>query len=200
MKKLRIAIFISGRGSNMKAIIEASKDPDFPAQIVLVLSNNELAAGISYAKSQNIPTKVVNHQDFQKSHDPRLAFDKKVDQEISDFKIDLICLAGFMRILSGWFVKKWQGKLINIHPSLLPEFKGAKAIEDAFNANVQKTGCTVHFVNEKIDDGPIILQAEVEINKNDTIIDLENKIHHQEHIIYPKAIKIVCEEILRNKK
>lgn len=198
MKKLRIAIFISGRGSNMKAIIEASKNPDFPAQIALVLSNNPKAKGIEYAISQHIPTAIVNHQDFRNYDNPREEFDKKIDQEIKKYEIDLICLAGFMRILSSWFVNKWQNKLINIHPSLLPEFKGAHAIKDAFAAKVKKTGCTVHYVTEQMDEGPIILQAEVEIKENDTIIDLEEKIHHQEHIIYPKAIEQICKKILEN--
>lgn len=202
-KKIKIAILISGRGSNMQELVKACEDSNFPAQVVLVLSNKEDAEGLKFAESKGIKTAAVNHKDFSNSSlltpnsslNSREQFDKKVSEEIEKSGAELICLAGFMRLLSGWFVERWFDRLINIHPSLLPEFKGADAVGDAIKAGAKKSGCTVHFVREEMDSGPIILQAEVDINSDDTKETLAAKILKEEHRIYPQALKKICNEI-----
>ncbi len=195
IKKTKIAILISGRGSNMQALVKACEDKDFPAQVVLVLSNKSEAEGLKFAQEKGIKTAVVNHKDFVIKSDQnstinsREEFDKKVSEEIEKSGAEFICLAGFMRLLSPWFVQRWFDKLINIHPSLLPEFKGADAVGDAIKAGAKKSGCTVHFVREEMDSGPIIIQSEVEILSNDTKETLAARILKEEHRIYPQALK-----------
>jgi len=188
-KKTKIAILISGRGSNMQAIIEACKNPDFPAEVVLVLSNKEDALGLDFAKENNIPTAIINHKNFASRQD----FDQELSKVIENSSANLICLAGFMRLLSPWFVNHWFDKIINIHPSLLPEFKGADAVGDAIKAGAKISGCTVHFVREEMDSGPIILQKKVEVLPNDTKETLAKKILKEEHVAYVQALKIICE-------
>lgn len=190
-KKVKVAVLISGRGSNMQAIVKACENANFPAQVVLVLANKIDAEGLKFAESKNIKTAFVNHREFSS----REEFDKKVSEEIEKSGAQIVCLAGFMRLLSGWFVERWFDKLINIHPSLLPEFKGADAVGDAIKAGAKKSGCTVHFVREEMDSGPIILQAEVQVSASDTKEILAAKILKEEHRIYPEALKIVCEKI-----
>lgn len=189
MQKLKVAVLISGRGSNMKALIAACKNPEFPAEIILVLSNKENAAGLEFAKNKGIKTCVVNHKNFNS----RQEFDKKMHEELEKAGAEIICLAGFMRLLSPWFVEKWLDHLINIHPSLLPEFKGANAVADAIKAGVKKSGCTVHYVRAEMDEGPIIAQSAVDILPNDNEESLAARILTQEHLIYPSALKAVCE-------
>ena len=190
-KKVKVAVLISGRGSNMHEIVKACENADFPAQVVLVLANKIDAEGLKFAESKNIKTAFVNHREFSS----REEFDQKVSEEIEKSGAQIVCLAGFMRLLSGWFVERWFDKLINIHPSLLPEFKGADAVGDAIKAGAKKSGCTVHFVREEMDSGPIILQAEVQVSASDTKEILAAKILKEEHRIYPEALKIVCEKI-----
>jgi phosphoribosylglycinamide formyltransferase-1 len=190
-KKVKVAVLISGRGSNMQALVEACENVDFPAQVVLVLANKIDAEGLKFAAEKNIKTAFVNHREFSSRED----FDKKVSEEIEKSGAEIICLAGFMRLLSGWFVKRWFDKLINIHPSLLPEFKGADAVGDAIKAGAKISGCTVHFVREEMDCGPIINQASVEVLPTDTKEILAAKILQKEHQIYPQALKILCEKI-----
>ncbi|MBP7709566.1 MAG: phosphoribosylglycinamide formyltransferase [Rickettsiales bacterium] len=191
-QKIKTAILISGRGSNMQAIVQACEASDFPAQVVLVLANKIDAEGLKFAASKGIKTAFVNHREFASRQD----FDKKVSEEIEKSGAQIVCLAGFMRLLSGWFVERWFDCLINIHPSLLPEFKGADAVGDAIKAGVKKSGCTVHFVREEMDSGPIILQAEVEVLPSDTKEILAAKILKEEHRVYPQALKIVCERMV----
>ena len=162
-KKTKVAILISGRGSNMQALVAACEKKDFPAEIVLVFSNKNSAVGLEFAREKKIATAVLNHKDFSS----REEFDRKMSEEIEKSGAEIVCLAGFMRLLSPWFVNRWFDKIINIHPSLLPEFKGADAVGDALKARAQKSGCTVHFVREEMDCGPIILQAEVPIFPSD---------------------------------
>ena len=190
-KKVKVAVLISGRGSNMQEIVKACENADFPAQVVLVLANKIDAEGLKFAESKNIKTAFVNHREFSS----REEFDKKVSEEIEKSGAQIVCLAGVMRLLSVWFVERWFDKLINIHPSLLPEFKGADAVGDAIKAGAKKSGCTVHFVREEMDSGPIILQAEVQVSASDTKEILAAKILKEEHRIYPEALKIVCEKI-----
>jgi formyltetrahydrofolate-dependent phosphoribosylglycinamide formyltransferase len=182
--KKQIAVLISGTGSNLKAIIDASLNNKINAEIALVISNNPDAFGINHAKDNNIPYAVINHKDFKDRH----AFEIEIAKQLDQKDLDLICLAGFMRILTAEFTTKYHGKMINIHPSLLPEFKGANAIEDAFNAGATETGCTVHYVIPEIDSGDIIIQKAIAIDKNDDLALLKNKIHQIEHIAYIEAI------------
>jgi len=190
-KKTKVAILISGRGSNMQAIVRACEHPYFPAEVVLVLSNKIDAAGLEFAKSKKIKTAFVNHRDY----DSREEFDKRMSEEIEKSGAEIICLAGFMRLLSPWFVNRWIDKLINIHPSLLPEFKGADAVGDAIKAGVKVSGCTVHFVSEEMDCGPLILQSQVEVETHDTKDTLAARILKEEHKLYPEALKKVVSGI-----
>ena len=191
MQKIKTAILISGRGSNMQALIEAAKNPNYPAQIALIISNKDTAAGLDFASQNGIKTAVINHKNFASRQD----FDQEMAKLIDENDCQIVCLAGFMRILSEWFVDKFQGRMINIHPSLLPAFKGEKAVVDALNYPVKISGCTTHFVTKEMDSGPIILQAAVEILKNDTAETLAARILKQEHIIYPQSLMIVCNNI-----
>lgn len=196
--KVRVAVLISGRGSNMRALIDACNEPDFPAQICLIISNKADAEGLIYAKENQIPTKIIESKNFSKDENGRMEFDKLVFQEIVNHKIDLVCLAGFMRILSKWFVENLTNKIINIHPSLLPSFKGANAVLDALKAGVKITGCTTHFVTEKMDDGPIIMQSAIEIDVDDNLESLAKKILVQEHKIYPQTLYLISKKLLNS--
>jgi len=190
-KKTKVAVLISGRGSNMQALVDACEHPDFPAEIVVVASNKKDAPGLEFARLKKIPTVFVDHKSFSS----REEFDQKMSEEITKFGAEVICLAGFMRLLSPWFVNRWFDRLINIHPSLLPEFKGADAVSDAIKAGAKISGCTVHFVREEMDAGPIILQAKVDIFAADSKETLAARILKEEHRIYPQALKILCQKI-----
>ncbi len=185
-KTKKIAILIGGAGSNMKAIIDAVLDGRIKGiEVALVISHNKDAKGVEIAKSyKNIKTLIINHRDFLN----RVDFDMAILQEIKKEKIDLVCLAGFMRMLSADFLRGLKKtKIINIHPSLLPKFKGENAIKDALFSDAKKTGCSVHYVTEEMDSGEIILQREVNIEKDDNLESLKAKIHKQEHIAYVDA-------------
>ena len=197
-KKIKVAILISGRGSNMQKLIEACENPNFPAEIIVVGANKNNALGLEYAKSKSIKTFVIEHKNFVKFDNPREEFDKALHQEIIKYDVEIICLAGFMRLLSKWFVDKWHNKIINIHPSLLPDFKGANAVEDALKSGAKISGCTTHFVSVEMDAGPIIMQSQVQIDSNDNIEILAQKILTKEHEIYPLTLKKVCQKILEN--
>jgi phosphoribosylglycinamide formyltransferase-1 len=197
-RKVKVAILISGRGSNMQKLIEACKDSDFPAEITVVGSNKINALGLEYAKSKSIKTFIIEHKNFAKCENPREEFDKVLHQEILKYDVEIICLAGFMRLLSEWFVNKWHNKIINIHPSLLPDFKGANAVEDALKSGAKISGCTTHFVSVEMDAGPIIMQSQVPINHDDDSETLAQKILTKEHEIYPLTLKKVCQKILEN--
>ncbi|MDG1708533.1 MAG: phosphoribosylglycinamide formyltransferase, partial [Emcibacteraceae bacterium] len=158
-----VAVLISGSGTNLQALIDNCALDDFPANIVMVISNNPDVKGLERAKSAGIPTRVVNHRDF----DSREAFDDRLHEVLNDCGAKLICLAGFMRILDARFVNRWRNRMLNIHPSLLPSFKGLHTHERAIEAGVRFTGCTVHFVNPELDDGHIIVQAAVAINPDE---------------------------------
>jgi len=186
---VKIAVLISSRGSNMQALVKASQAEDFPAEIVTVLSNNPDAAGLDFAKAHNIPTEVINHRDFKNRED----FDQAISDYLESKQIDLICLAGFMRLLTPEFVNRWRDRIINIHPSLLPAFKGLHVHERAIESGTRFTGCTVHIVRPEMDDGPIIAQAVVPILQDDTPETLAARILVQEHKIYPAALKLMAE-------
>ena len=179
-KKLKTAVFISGTGSNLKNLIRFSRIKKSPISINLIISNNNKAKGLKFSKIYKIKKKIFN----LKNH----FNEKKLLLFLEKNKINLVCLAGFMKILSKNFIKNFKGKILNIHPSLLPKFKGLNTHERAIRNNEKYSGCTVHFVNSKLDSGKIILNKKVKINKNDTPKSLEKKILVQEHKLYPKAI------------
>jgi len=189
MGKLKTGVLISGRGSNLQALIDACSQPEFPAEISLVISNKADAYGLVHASDAGIPTVTINHQDFAS----REAFDRAVDEALRDADIEFLCLAGFMRILSDEFVQIWQDRLINIHPSLLPAFKGLDTHRRAIDAGVRIAGCTVHFVRPALDDGPIIMQAAVPVLADDTPDTLAERIITQEHLCYPQALRMIAE-------
>lgn len=191
MQKTKIAILISGRGSNMQALVHACAAADFPAEVVLVISNKADALGLKFAREQGIETVFIDHKKFASRQD----FDRVLTAEIEKRNCEVICLAGFMRLLSAEFINKWRGRAINIHPSLLPEFKGADAVGDAIKAGVKKSGCTVHFVVEEMDAGPIIAKAEVDVLPSDNKETLAARILQKEHQLYPKALAKVCQEL-----
>jgi phosphoribosylglycinamide formyltransferase-1 len=183
-KKINCAVFISGTGSNLKSLIQFSKKKNSLISIVLIISDNPKAKGLKFGKKFKILNKVFNFKN-------KIIAEKKIISEINNKKIKLICLAGFMRILSRNFIKSFKGKILNIHPSLLPKYKGLNTHKRAISNNEKYSGCTVHFVNSRLDSGKIILQKKVKISKLDTAKSLSKKILIQEHKLYPKAIKKV---------
>ena len=185
----RTAVLISGRGSNMAALIEAAGKPDYPAEIALVVSNIADAAGLGRAQGAGIATALVDHRPYGKD---REAFERALDAELAAHRIDLVCLAGFMRLLTPWFVDRWHGRMINIHPSLLPAFKGLDTHARALAAGVKIHGATVHFVVPDTDAGPIIVQAAVPVQDDDTADDLAARVLAAEHRIYPFALAMVA--------
>jgi phosphoribosylglycinamide formyltransferase-1 len=187
MKK-KIAILISGRGSNMRAIIDACANPDYPAQVVLVLSNKADALGLKYAAEKGIATQVVNHN----AYNSREEFDAKMAEKINASGAEIVCLAGFMRVLSAGFVKQFEGRMINIHPSLLPKFKGLETHKRALMEQETQHGCTVHYVTAELDSGATILQEVVSIEPHDTEASLAAKVLAKEHGAYVKALAIVA--------
>lgn len=192
MQKIKVAILISGRGSNMRSLIKACEDKNFPAEIVLVISNKETAPGLEFGRSKGIETIFIDHKKFASRKD----FDLAMSAEIAKRNCQIICLAGFMRLLSKEFIEKWPNKIINIHPSLLPEFKGADAVGDAIKAGAKKSGCTVHFVVEEMDAGRIIGQVAVDVLPSDNKETLAARILQKEHELYPQALKKVCQQVL----
>jgi len=189
MARKRVAILISGRGSNMTALVEAAKDPAYPAEIVLVLSNRADAAGLARAQAEGIATVVVDHTRFGKD---REAFERALQAELEHHRVELVCLAGFMRLLTPWFVRRWEGRLINIHPALLPAFKGLNTHERALAEGATHHGATVHFVVPEMDSGPIILQDRLRVLATDDADSLAARVLEIEHRIYPQALALVA--------
>jgi phosphoribosylglycinamide formyltransferase-1 len=188
MARKRVAVLISGRGSNMASLIEAAKAADYPAEIVLVLSDHAEAGGLKRAEQTGVAAIVVSRT----QHPDRAAFEAAIDAELRRAHIDIVCLAGFMRILSPWFVQRWRDRLINIHPSLLPAFPGLDTHARALAAGARQHGCTVHYVREGVDDGPIILQAKVPVLPGDTPETLTARVLIEEHKLYPAALALVA--------
>lgn len=188
--KKRVAVLISGRGSNMTALIEAAKADDYPAAIVLVVSNRPDAAGLQRARTEGIATAVVDHRPFG---DDRDAFERALDAELHRHRIDLICLAGFMRLFTKSFVERWSGRMLNIHPALLPQFKGLHTHRRALEAGVKEHGATVHFVVPEMDAGPIVAQQAAPVLAGDTEESLAARVLAAEHRLYPRALRLVAE-------
>ena len=190
MVRKRVAVLISGRGSNMVALIEAAKDPSFPAEIVVVVSNDPAAQGLERAAAANIPRVVVDHRRFGRD---REAFERALQDVLARYETQLICLAGFMRLLTSWFVRQWEGRMLNIHPALLPAFKGLDTHARAIQAGAKTHGATVHYVVPEMDAGPIIVQGAVPVLPGDTDATLAARVLEVEHRIYPQALRLVAE-------
>lgn len=189
MARKHVAVLISGRGSNMASLIDAAKAPDYPAEIALVVSNRPEAAGLAYARAAGIATAVVDHTTFGKD---REAFERALQALLEAHRIELVCLAGFMRLFTPDFVLHWHGRMLNIHPALLPSFPGLDPHGQALRAGVRISGATVHFVIPETDAGPIIAQAAVPVRDGDTADTLAARVLTVEHRIYPLALKLVA--------
>jgi phosphoribosylglycinamide formyltransferase-1 len=187
MKK-RVGILISGRGSNMMALVEAARAADYPAEIVAIISSRPDAAGLVWAQERGLPARAIDHKAFPS----REAFDEAVHKALTEAGVELVALAGFMRIQSAGFVARWQGRQLNIHPSLLPLFKGLDPHKQALDAGVKLSGCTVHFVTEEMDSGPIVAQAAVPVVTGDTPQSLAARLLRAEHKLYPQALALVA--------
>jgi phosphoribosylglycinamide formyltransferase-1 len=187
-QKKRVAVLISGRGSNMGALIRAAATPDYPAEIVGVFSNRADAAGLAFATAASVPTAVRSHKDYAS----RDAFDAEIQSILDEWGAQIVCLAGFMRIFSTGFAQRWHGRMLNIHPSLLPLYKGLQPQQQALDAGATESGCTVHWVIPELDDGPTILQRRVPVLPGDTAETLAARILIEEHQAYPEALGMVC--------
>lgn len=190
---LSLAVLISGRGSNLQSLIESCAREDFPARIAVVISNRPEAAGLDRARKAGIPTEIVDHRLFK----DRESFEGALDATLRRYPLDLICLAGFMRILTSGFVEKWPDRIINIHPSLLPDYKGLDTHARALADGRAEAGCTIHFVRPAMDDGPILLQKRVAVQPQDTVDTLAARVLEQEHIAYPEAVRLIAEGRVR---
>lgn len=193
MARLKVGVLISGRGSNLQALLDACADPSFPAEIVRVISNEAAAPGLGRARQAGVAIRVIPHRDYP----DRASFDTAVDDALREAGVDLVCLAGFMRILGDAFVAAWRDRMINIHPALLPAFKGLHTHERALAAGVKLHGCTVHFVRPAMDEGPIIVQGAVPVLREDTPETLAARVLAVEHRAYKLALRLVAEGRVR---
>ena len=194
MTRKRVAVLISGRGSNMAALIEAAKDKSYPAEIALVVSNRPDAGGLLIAGAEGIATEIVDHAQFGTD---RAGFERALQAVLEKHAIDIVCLAGFMRLLTPWFVNQWQNRLLNIHPALLPAFKGLDTHKRALEAGAKIHGATVHFVVPEMDSGPIVAQGAVAVHNGDSEETLAARVLAVEHQIYPLALKLLAESRIR---
>ncbi len=188
MAKTRVGILISGRGSNMMALVEAARNPDFPAEIATIISNRPDAAGLAWAESRGIATLAIDHKAYAR----RENFEDALHAALISANVELVCCAGFMRLMTASFVDRWYGRMLNIHPSILPSFKGLATHEQALAAGVKITGCTVHFVVPEMDSGPIVAQAAVPVADDDTPDSLAARILAAEHKLYPHALGLIA--------
>jgi phosphoribosylglycinamide formyltransferase 1 len=188
MNKKRVGVLISGRGSNMRALFEAGLDPKFPAEVVFVASNNPQAEGLEFAKASGLSTAIVDHRQFAK----REEFDDALHRELSKHELDIVCCAGFMRIMTPRLIVPWSGRMLNIHPSLLPLYKGLHTHERALGDGAKIHGATVHFVSEELDGGEIILQKQVPVFPDDTPTSLSDRVLSIEHALYVEALALVA--------
>lgn len=184
MRRLRAAVLISGRGSNLRALIEAARAEDYPAEVSVVISNRADAPGLSLAENQGIPARLLD----RKSYPSRQTFETALDMALRELRIDLVALAGFMQVLSPVFVDAWKGRIVNIHPSLLPDYRGLNTHERALADGASVHGCTVHHVTSELDAGPVIMKASVPILEGDTPETLAKRVLQEEHRLYPKAL------------
>src|ERR1700683_1756768 len=190
MVKKRVAVLISGRGPNMAALIEAAKTDDYPAEIALVVSNRADAAGLGHARGHGVATALIDHRKFGED---REAFERALDEILRANRIEIVCLAGFMRVLTPWFVARWSGRLLNIHPALLPDFKGLDTHRKAIAAGANRHGATAPFVVVEIDAGPVVAQEAIDVRNHDTEAALAKRVLEIEHRLYPRALREVAE-------
>ncbi|MFO0109714.1 MAG: phosphoribosylglycinamide formyltransferase [Alphaproteobacteria bacterium] len=188
--RVKVAVLVSGFGSNLEALIDATHEEDYPGLIVLVISNRDEAYALTRARQADIPTRVLRHQDFA----DRISYDRALDGILQEHSVEFVCMAGFMRILSPWFTRKWAGRIINIHPSLLPAYKGLDTHARVLAAGEKRHGCSVHWVTEALDSGGIIAQLATDIRPSDTLESLKNRVHLLEHQLYPEALRLVLME------
>lgn len=193
MRKLRLGVLVSGSGTNLQALIDACAEGDYPAEISVVISNRPGVQGLERAKSANIKAVCIDHTEFE----DRSSFEETIHNCLKENNVELVCLAGFMRILNADFVNRWKDRMINIHPSLLPSYKGLHTHERAIEDGVRFGGCTIHFVRPEMDDGPIIMQAAIPISENETKDSLATKILQYEHQMYPAAVRLIAEGKVR---
>lgn len=189
----KIAILISGRGSNLASLIDACAQDDYPAQIAVVVSNRPAAKGLDIARSAGLPAVAIDHTAFE----ARETFDAEIDKVLRNHDVELICLAGFMRLLANDFVEHWRDRMINIHPSLLPAYPGVNIHERVIDDGVRISGCTVHYVRASMDSGPIIAQVAVPVLSNDTADSLAQRVLSAEHLVYPQALRMVADGTVR---
>lgn len=189
--KVRVAVLISGRGSNMVALAKAAKSPDYPAEIALVISNRPDAVGLDKAREMGIEALAIDHKDYPS----RESFENDLHEALTDAKIEIVCCAGFMRVLTPFFTRLWPNRLLNIHPSLLPKYKGLYTHKRALEAGDKTHGCTVHYVNEELDGGAIIQQSQIDIHENDTPESLAQRLIPIEHNLYVKSLESVCRTV-----
>lgn len=195
MSRLRLAILISGRGTNMERLLDAAADPAYPAEPVLVLSNKAGAEGLAIAGQRGVEALAVPHRDYP----DRESFERAMDAALSERGVEIIALAGFMRVLTPWFVRRWAGRMINIHPSLLPKYPGLDTHRRAIEAGDAEAGCSVHWVSEGVDEGGVIAQARVPVKPNDSPEMLAERVLAEEHRLYPQALARACKEIRRRR-
>ncbi len=193
MARLSLGVLVSGTGTNLQALIDACREPDYPAQIVLVLSNRPGVRALERARTAGLAAEVIDHTGFP----DRASFDAAIDARLNAAKVELVCLAGFMRLFTDGFVQHWRDRMINIHPSLLPAFPGRHVHERVLEAGVRFTGCTVHFVRPEMDTGPIVVQAAVPVQPDDTVTRLRERVLSAEHRCYPLAIRLIAERRVR---
>lgn len=191
---MRVAILISGRGSNMRSLVTAASESGYPATIALVLSNRPDAAGLGFARAQGLPVAVVDHKTFGRD---REAFERAMQAELDAHGVELVCLAGFMRLLTPWFITRWHDRLVNIHPSLLPAFKGLDTHARALDAGVKVHGCTVHLVRPEMDSGPVLGQLAVPVEDGDTADTLAARVLEAEHRLYPHVLAQLVEGLAK---
>ncbi|MEO1016040.1 MAG: phosphoribosylglycinamide formyltransferase [Pseudomonadota bacterium] len=193
MSKTRVAILFSGRGTNLQALIDAAASDDFPAEITLALSNRPDAEGLTRARDAGVTTRVIDHKAFGKGEAARAAFEAPLQEALDAAKVDFICLAGFMRVFTSDFTRAWRGRMINMHPSLLPAFRGVSVHERTIESGAKIAGCTVHFVSSEVDAGPIIGQAALAVRPADTPETLAARILELEHRLYPTCLRLLAE-------
>ncbi len=193
MRKLKLGVMISGRGSNLQSLIDACARANFPAEITVVISNRPGVYGLARAELAGIKQVTIDHKDYEN----RETFEDAVQEELQSNEVELLCLAGFMRILNSSFVNKWKDRMLNVHPSLLPAFKGLHTHERAIEAGCRFTGCTIHYVVPDLDAGPIILQTAVPIAEEDTAETLAQKVLEYEHSMYPEAVRLIADNRVR---
>lgn len=188
-ERMRVAVLISGQGSNMASLVRAASDPSYPAEIALVVSNRLAAPGLEIARNAGIPVAIVDHTTFKTRED----FEHRLDSVLRAHSVEFVCLAGFMRLLTNWFVSQWEGKILNIHPALLPAFRGLRTHQRAIEEQAKIHGASVHFVNSEMDAGPILSRMPLHIRANETPEHLARRVLRMEHRMYPAALKIVAE-------